>query len=225
MAIFMIGVALVYDGTKAFINLITLGLLGWLINPFINIWAQMTFLFWFTFLGVSFLKKGKMQGAKIAAMGVPSVIGLIPIIDSLPFWTSGVATNIAVIYAEDMIESLSPETLKSMGTIANKYKKYKNRHGMKLGEPDYYRPDGTAVYKTDSVKQKEKSKDISKEIWETQDDSKTKSSQKDINPPPQKEIPKENIRPEKPNEFLEFKEKTGTMGRPDKPEDRLPIDI
>ena len=122
---FMVGVALIYDGTKAFVNLITFGFLGWIINPFINIWAQMTFLFWFTFLGVSFLKKGKLQGTKVAAMGAPSIVGLIPLVDSLPFWTSGVVTNIAVVYAEDMIESISPKTLQVMVKVAKKASKKK----------------------------------------------------------------------------------------------------
>lgn len=123
MSIFMIGTALVIDGLKAFIELITFGVLGWAINPFINFWGQLTFFFWFTYLGVSFFKPGKMQGAKIASMAIPSIIGLLPWIDALPFWTSGVIINLAAVYAEDLVEPFSTETIKNVSIIINKIKK------------------------------------------------------------------------------------------------------
>jgi hypothetical protein len=123
MSALMISVALIYDGLKALIDLITFGFIGWLVNPFINIWAQMTFFFWFTFLGVSFLKPGKMLGPKIASMGIPSLIGLLPLVGDLPLWTSGVITNLAVVYAEDMVDSFSPRSLQTLAKGINKLKK------------------------------------------------------------------------------------------------------
>lgn len=118
----MITLALVYDGLKALIELISVGLLGWMINPFINILAQLTFWFWFTYLGVSFMKPGKMLGAKLTAMGLPSLIGLLPWIGDLPYWTSGVIISLAAVYAEDLVESVSPKTLQAIG---NKFKELK----------------------------------------------------------------------------------------------------
>ncbi|OJI08643.1 MAG: hypothetical protein COV08_03670 [Candidatus Vogelbacteria bacterium CG10_big_fil_rev_8_21_14_0_10_49_38] len=123
VSFFMVVVALTYDGLKAFIELITFGFLGWAINPFINIWAQMTFLFWFTYLGVSFLKPGKMLGTKIAAVGAPSIIGLLPWVGSLPFWTGGVIINLAAVYTEDLLETVSPVTLQSLSKNLPEIKK------------------------------------------------------------------------------------------------------
>lgn len=221
MAIFMIGVALIYDGAKFFINLITFGFLGWLINPLINFWATMTFLFWFTYLGVSFFKKSKLQGAKIASMSVPSVIGLIPLIDSLPFWTSGVTTNIATVYAEDLVESLSPETLKSIATVVDKYKKSKNRN---LNQEK--------TQETDKAKEgKEKKKEKAKETSSPEETKKeeTQPETKERKDVPQKETREKRLPGEAEEEektgFLEFKEKTGTLGRPERPEDDLPIEV
>lgn len=122
-AFFMISLALIFDGLKLLIDFITVGLLGWIVNPFINIFAQLTFWFWFTFLGVSFMKSSKLQGTKIASMVIPSFLGLLPWIGDLPYWTSGVIMNIAVVYAEDLINSLSPETLKMVARVAQKTKK------------------------------------------------------------------------------------------------------
>lgn len=122
IAMFMLGTALIYDGTKAFIELITFGFLGWLINPFINFWATMTFWFWFTFLGVKFMKSGKMLGAKIVGISAPSFIGLLPWVGSLPYWTSGVYVNLMAVYVEDLLEALTPQTLSTMASIARKAK-------------------------------------------------------------------------------------------------------
>jgi len=123
MSIFMIGTALIFDGFKALLDLITFGLVGWAINPFINFWATMTFWFWFTYLGVSFMKSGKMLGAKIASIGLPSLIGLLPFISDLPLWTSGVIMNISIVYAEDMLEAFSPKTIQALSKSLSKFKK------------------------------------------------------------------------------------------------------
>lgn len=114
IATFMIVVALIYDVFKIVIEILSLGFLGWIINPFINFWAQMTFLFWFTYLGISFIKPSKMRGARIASMGIPSIVGLLPLVGDLPLWTSSVLTNLATIYAEDMVSTYSPQALQAM---------------------------------------------------------------------------------------------------------------
>lgn len=116
----MVGLALFYDGAKATIDLLSFGLLGWAINPFINFWATLTFWFWFSFLGVKFFRAGKLQGVKIASLSVPTLMGMFPLIGSLPQWTMGVMINLASVYAEDILESLSPATLKAMAKVARK---------------------------------------------------------------------------------------------------------
>lgn len=123
VAFFMIGLALIFDGFKALLDLITFGLIGWAINPFINFWATLTFWFWFTYLGVSFMKSGKMLGAKIASLGLPSLIGLLPFIGDLPLWTSGVIMNISIVYAEDMLEAFSPKTIQTLSKGLSKFKR------------------------------------------------------------------------------------------------------
>jgi len=120
----MIVLALTYDGLKALIDLITWGFLSWLTNPIINLWAMLTFVFWFYYLGVSFFKPGKMMGAKLASLGAPSLVGLLPWMGSLPFWTGGVIINLAAIYAEDLVETISP---KGLGKIGQGLQNFKNR--------------------------------------------------------------------------------------------------
>jgi hypothetical protein len=120
VAFFMIGVALIYDGIQFLLSFI---FMGWLMS----IWSQMTFWFWFSYLGVSFTKSSKLLGSKIAAMGLPAIMGLIPVLDALPAWTAGVATNIAIVYAEDLLSAITPKTLRSMGNALSKMKKVGSR--------------------------------------------------------------------------------------------------
>ena len=55
----MIAVAGIYDGAQALVEIVTFGLLGWLINPLIDLWAFMTFFTWFSLKGVSFVRPSK----------------------------------------------------------------------------------------------------------------------------------------------------------------------
>lgn len=116
IASLMIGLALIYDLIKFLLSFI---LMGWIVA----LWSFLTFWFWFTYLGVSYMKPSKMQGAKIASLGLPAILGSLPLISALPAETLGVSTNIAAIYAEDILESISPEALKAIAkTIDNKNK-------------------------------------------------------------------------------------------------------
>lgn len=111
-------VALTYDGLQAFIDLITLGTMGWLINPFINFWAFLTFGLWFSLLGLGFMKPNKVM-----TMGGSFLIEFIPFINSLPAWTVGVITLLAIAYAEDVVGSLSPAAAKALGGVLGRLKK------------------------------------------------------------------------------------------------------
>ncbi len=107
----MIVTALILDGLKALLSFI---FMGWLVS----IWAQLTFWFWFAYLGVSFSKPGKMQGVKIASVSVPAVLGVLPIVSALPAWSTGVVMNLSAVYAEDLLEALSPATLQVTAKVA-----------------------------------------------------------------------------------------------------------
>lgn len=189
IAIFMLGTALIYDGSKAFIELITFGFLGWLINPFINIWATMTFWFWFTFLGVKFMKSGKMMGTKIVGMSAPSFIGLLPWVGSLPYWTSGVYVNLVAVYAEDLLEALTPQTLGVMANIARRAGK-KTKSESSLQKPEIKKD-----------KSKQKIVDI-KNKKKTEVENKTTEENKD-----KKQEPENKTTPTEENKKTEDKNK------------------
>jgi len=109
-SVFMVVIALVYDGTQALIDLFTLGLLGWIINPLIDLWAFLTFFLWFNLKGVSFARP-----SKALTLGGTTLIEMIPFLNDLPTWTAGVIIMVAQTYAEDVVEKVSPATAKALG--------------------------------------------------------------------------------------------------------------
>lgn len=109
IAFFMVGLALIYDLIKFLLSFI---LMGWVVA----LWSFLTFWFWFKYLGVSFLKPGRMRVAKITSLGAPAIIGVLPFISALPGETLGVATTIGVTSAEDMIEAITPQTAQALGS-------------------------------------------------------------------------------------------------------------
>jgi len=114
-AFFMVGTAVIFDLIKIGIELISAGFLGWFLNPIVSFIASMTFFAWFTLSGVSFIKPGKL-----IAMGGTTLVGFIPWIDDLPIWVTGVIITLAMVYAEDIVALVSPETAKSLATALNK---------------------------------------------------------------------------------------------------------
>ena len=106
---FMIGVAVIFDLAQAGIELISVGFLGWLFNPLVSIFASMTFFMWFTLNEVSFLKPTKL----ITMLGT-TLIELIPWLNDVPAWTLGVIITLALVYADDIIALVSPETAKAL---------------------------------------------------------------------------------------------------------------
>ncbi len=115
VASFMIGLALVYDTLKFLLSFI---LMGWVVA----IWSFLTFWFWFTYLGVSFMKPGKMRGAKIASLSVPAIIGILPFISALPGETLGVTTTIGIASAEDLTKGITPEVAQALGSGLKQFK-------------------------------------------------------------------------------------------------------
>ncbi len=103
------GLALIYDGLQAGIDLISFGTIGWLINPLISFWAFMTFLLWFYLYGIRFVSP-----AKIGTMGGTLFLEFIPLINSLPTWTFGVILMLAIAYAEDITAAVSPQMAKAL---------------------------------------------------------------------------------------------------------------
>lgn len=94
---FMIGVALVYDLIQIGLEVIMLGF-GWTVNWVINIYAMLTFWFWFKLKGVSFVNP------KRALFGSASiVIKFIPWLDALPTWTALTVTTIVSARTEDFL--------------------------------------------------------------------------------------------------------------------------
>lgn len=110
----MVLVALIYDGIQALIDLLSVGTVGWLINPLINFWSFLTFFFWFKLKGVSFIRP-----SKLATMITPTFLECLPLVNSLPTWTCGVIIMLAIVYAEDIVGSISPAAAQALGKILN----------------------------------------------------------------------------------------------------------
>jgi hypothetical protein len=110
----MVGLALIYDGLQALVEVVSLGFLGWLINPLIDFWAFLTFFTWFTLKGAGFVKPGKA-----ITLGSSSFLEMIPYFNDLPVWTAGVIIMIAQTDAEDVVGKISPTATKALGKVLN----------------------------------------------------------------------------------------------------------
>ncbi len=125
-AFFMIVVAVIFDSSQWFIELISFGMLGWFLNPIVSIFASMTFFMWFTLSGVSFIKPGKML-----VMTTTTLIEVIPWINDVPAWTLGVIITLAMVYAEDIVALISPEAAAALAVALAKI----NGKGLSKGTP------------------------------------------------------------------------------------------
>lgn len=95
----MVAVAVFYD----LVQFALTWLLGWIGLGFIvswlmTIWAGLTFGLWFTLKGASI-----MSGRRAAALGVGTIIEIIPILNFLPGWTVSVIISLSVTRAEDFL--------------------------------------------------------------------------------------------------------------------------
>ena len=110
MAVIMAVMALSIDAFNALLNLLAIGeILSSVISPV----ASFAFVVWFWILGVSFIKNPK----KLAAMSGQAIIGLIPVINTLPELTIGVIATILLTRSEDKGGLLSKATNITQGKI------------------------------------------------------------------------------------------------------------
>lgn len=94
MAICMATTALFIDGFNALLNLLAIGeVLSSVISPV----ATFGFVVWFWLLDVTFIK----NPGKLAAMGGQALIGLVPVLNTLPELTIGVIITIILTHSED----------------------------------------------------------------------------------------------------------------------------
>lgn len=114
----MTAVAVIYDGCQFLLEVLTFGLLGWLINPLINIWSFLTFFTWFYLKGIKFVKP-----SKILTMGTATILEFLPFLNDLPTWTAAVSIILAQTYTEDLVVKISPQTAQNLGHILGKLKK------------------------------------------------------------------------------------------------------
>lgn len=84
-------------GIDAFQALLNVLIVGEVFSTIISVCADVLFIIWFWMLGISFTKKPK----NIAAMGTQAILGLIPLINTLPELTLGVASIVLMTWAED----------------------------------------------------------------------------------------------------------------------------
>ena len=110
MGSLMTAVAGVYDGAQFLVDLLSFGLLGWLINPLIDLWAFMTFFMWFSLRGASFARP-----SRALTMGLTSFLEMVPFFNDLPTWTAGVIIMVGQTYAEDVVGQFSPLAAKALG--------------------------------------------------------------------------------------------------------------
>lgn len=143
-SVLMVATALIYDGFQALVDLITLGLLGWIINPLINFWSFMTFTFWFYLKGIRFVKPGKAL-----TVGATTIIEFLPFLSDLPTWTAAVTVILAQTYAEDIVRQISPDSLQALNKVLNNSKR---KTGSKSSEKERY--DKSGENKDRTVEQK-----------------------------------------------------------------------
>lgn len=117
IALLMIGVALVYDGSQNLVDLLSFGLLGWIINPIISVWSFLTFFTWFSLLGVSYAKPGKAL-----TVGASSLLEVLPLLNNIPTITLSVIILLAMTYGEDLIAQFSPQAAAALSKALGNFK-------------------------------------------------------------------------------------------------------
>ncbi|MFA5022778.1 MAG: hypothetical protein WC385_02065 [Candidatus Paceibacterota bacterium] len=112
MAGLMIAVAGLFDLIQMGIELISVGFLGWIINPLFSFFACLTFFVWFGLKGVSYVKPGKA-----VTLGITTLLEFIPYVNDLPAWILGVIIVLAMVYAEDIVAKFSPKAAAALSTV------------------------------------------------------------------------------------------------------------
>jgi hypothetical protein len=95
MGVMLVTVALSINAFVALLNFLVIG--EFFISSIILSCADLIFIIWFWMLGVSFTKNPK----NLAAMGIQAIIGLVPLINTLPELTLGILAIVLMTRAED----------------------------------------------------------------------------------------------------------------------------
>jgi hypothetical protein len=82
------------DAFQALLNVL---LVGEVLSTIISICADVIFIIWLWMLGVGFVKSPK----KMAAMLIQALVGLIPVINTLPELTIGILAIVLITRSED----------------------------------------------------------------------------------------------------------------------------
>jgi hypothetical protein len=71
--------------------------IGAVLGPIISVCADLVFIIWFWILGIGFIKNPK----NFAAMGIQALVGLVPILNTVPELTLGITAIVFMTIAED----------------------------------------------------------------------------------------------------------------------------
>lgn len=94
MGAILIITALSIDAFEGLLNLVGI---GEALSPIISVCADTLFVIWFWILGLGFAKNPKI----LAAMSIQALVGLIPVINTLPELTLGITAIVLMTMAED----------------------------------------------------------------------------------------------------------------------------
>jgi hypothetical protein len=94
----MVSVAGLVDFTQFILSFIPI--VGWIITMILALFAEMGFLLWFKIKGVSYSKNPK---SFLATWVIVPIIEIIPIVNALPSFTTGVLITCAKARAEEVI--------------------------------------------------------------------------------------------------------------------------
>jgi len=111
-AIFMIVVALCYDGVQVFLEWIVIGVA---VNWILDIWAWLTFYVWFKMKNVSFANP-----KRALSLNGGFLLEFIPGLDELPCWTGAVIIMVLSVIAEDKLAKISPAAGKALSAATGK---------------------------------------------------------------------------------------------------------
>lgn len=131
-AALMIGTALFYDVLQI---ILTFFFIGVVLNPFITIWAVLTFSLWFKIKGLSLIKK---QGAKKIATLIGSFIIELSPFSFVPTIAIGVTANIIFSWREDLIPLKNGDSIRKIGRelAKKKYDDLAEEHSKKIRQVD-----------------------------------------------------------------------------------------
>ena len=113
--IFLILVALLFDGVQVLLTLIVIGVV---LNWIVSLWAAMTFFVWLKMLGISYWEGNGIR--KLLTFISTIFVEMIPIISAIPAWTLFVVLIIIFEYMEKVPVLGQVAQLASMKTAVKK---------------------------------------------------------------------------------------------------------